>query len=378
MSDDLTLHPRVRQAIYEGNRDRPLTLNWKPIEPDAFDFLDLPKLNPIAEKAKRQIMAEALAAGGKFISYSRRYEFYSYGQRYYRDTYSRAAILPAVGQLAAAGILEHEKMPPGHRGMQSRFRAHQSLLVETAKVPIVYTPLEIIVLRDGNGIAIDYRDNRHTRAMRHRLQELNEGLAAQEIGLNGRIIREGDRLDNGGRAQIQMHRVFNRADFELGGRFYGSYWQNLEDRTGFTINGEPTVETDYTGIHIAMLYQEAGKSMPADPYDIDGWPRKQTKIALLVAINAPSHRKAVQALADWLRVEGNISDPFKAAQALLRAVKAKHPDIAHAFGSDAGIRLMRRDSELADRIMHELVRITGIVPLCIHDGFIVQARHEES
>ncbi len=71
-----------------------------------------------------------------------------------------------------------------------------------------------------------------------------------------------------------------------------------------------------------------------------------------------------------------MSDPFKAACGLLAGIKAKHPDIAHAFGSDAGARLMRRDSDLAERIMLEVLQATGAVPLCIHDGFVVERKHE--
>jgi hypothetical protein len=190
--DDLALHPRVRQAIHEGNRDRPLTLNWAPVEPDAYDHLGLPnKLNPLATKARRQIITEALAAGDRFISYSRYKQFYTHGQRYYRPTYTYAAILPAVDQLADAGLIEHEKAEPGQRGFQSRFRASAALLSELARVPVVYRPLEIIVLRDADGNPVEYRDNRDTRRMRKRLVELNEGLLSQQIALNGRIIRGG-------------------------------------------------------------------------------------------------------------------------------------------------------------------------------------------
>jgi hypothetical protein len=83
--------------------------------------------------------------------------------------------------------------------------------------------------------------------------------------------------------------VFHRGDFANGGRFYGGHWQNIPAKGGrdrIFINGEPTTEVDYRGLHIRLLYQEAGKAMPADPYDIDGWPRKQAKLALLIAINA--------------------------------------------------------------------------------------------
>src|SRR5262249_61364077 len=108
----------------------------------------------------------------------------------------------------------------------SGFRAARDLLKELARVEVVYKLLELIVLRDADGNPIDYRDNRDTRAMRKRLVEINEGLASQQIGLGDRVIREGDRLDNGGRAQAQLHRVFNRGDFGKGGRFYGGHWQN--------------------------------------------------------------------------------------------------------------------------------------------------------
>jgi hypothetical protein len=379
MSDDLTLHPRVRRAIYEGKRDKPLTLNWAPIEPDAYDCLGLPALSSRnAMKARTALITEVLAAGDRWISYSRDKHFYTRGQRYYRPTYTYHSILPAVGQLADAGLFEHEKMPPGHRGFQSRFRGTPALLAEMVRVPIEYRPLEIIILRDTDGNPVDYRDSRETRRMRKQLLEFNEALLGQQIALGDRVIREGDRLDNGGRAQAKLHRVFHRSDFNLGGRFYGGYWQNIGDRDRIKINGEDTVEHDYAGMHIRLLYAEAGKPAPADPYDVDGWPRKQIKLALLIAINARTHIDAVRALADALRIGGGVAAPFATAQALIRAAKAHHPHIAHAIGSDAGVRLMREDSKIAAQVMREVMRATGVVPLPVHDSFIVPTSRQEA
>jgi hypothetical protein len=373
----LALHPLVRQMIYEGTRDKPLTLNWAPVERDAYDCLGLPGLGRLAMKARAQIITEVLVAGDRSISYSRNKNFYNDSQRYYRPTYSYRAIIPAIDQLAAAGIIEHEKMPPGHRGFQSRFRAAPDLLKELAAVEVQYRPLELIVLRDADGNPVDYRDNRETRAMRKRLAELNEALLSQQVGLGNRIIREGDQLDSGGRAQAQLHRVFHRGDFANGGRFYGGHWQNIPTEGGrdqITINGQPTTEVDYRGLHIRLLYQEAGKEMPADPYDFA--PRHQAKLALLIAINARSHISAVRALADALRGDAGVADPFMTADRLIKAAKARHPDIAWALASDAGVRLMRKDSELAERIMLETVRAIGIVPLAVHDSFIVPSNQE--
>jgi hypothetical protein len=92
---------------------------------------------------------------------------------------------------------------------------------------------------------------------------------------------------------------------------------------------------------------------------------------MLIGINAKSTTSAIRALADALRGKPGINDPYDAAKNLLKAAKARHPDIAHAFGSDAGVRLMHKDAEIAERVMMEMVRTTGIVPLAVHDSFLV-------
>src|SRR5215471_8248799 len=267
---------------------------------------------------------------------------------------------------------------PGGRGLQSRLRPSTDLLEQLANVQVIYKPMEIIIVRDAAGNPIGYVDNRETRQMRKRMTAINEAIAAQRVGLGERIIREGDRLDNGGRAQMQMHRVFVRGSWDNCGRLVGSFWQNLPkpERSTLTINGHSTVEVDYAGMHIRLLYDMVGKLMPGDPYDIDRWPRGQVKVALLIAINARTHRSAVRALADALRLEG-VANPFEAANKLVNAAKAKHPDIAWAFGSDAGVRLMRRDSEIAQQVILEMLRATGIAPLAIHASFVVPAAHED-
>jgi hypothetical protein len=372
--DDEPLHPWVREQIEQSSRDKPLTLNWLPRDPNAVERLRLPDLTRLANEARSQILTEALVAGpDRWTSYSRRKVSYTRGQRYFRPTYTYRAIVPAVDQLAAEGLLDHQKMPQGHRGFQSRFRASDVLLKELDKLPVVYQPIELLILRDLTGELVDYRDNRETRRMRKRLVAINEALLSQEIGIAGRIIREGDRLDNGGRAGVQMHRVFNRSDFELGGRFYGPYWQNIAkaERKLITIGGKETVEHDYAALHIRLLYQEAGKPLTGDPYDLADWPRQQVKIAMLIAINAPTEIAAVRAIALHVFGTGYSADQAK-AKALLRAVKAKHADIAHAFGSDAGARLMRKDSTITEAIMLDMIE-QGVVPLSIHDSYIVPA-----
>src|SRR6516162_2893625 len=146
MIDDdvpLPLHPWVRQAILEDRRDRVLTLNWRSSEPGSYDRLGLSDLNfANAMKAREQIITEAIVAGPeRWISYSRRREYYASHQRYWRATHSYHAIVPAVDQLAGEGLVEHEKMPPGHRGFQSRFRASPTLIAALKETTPLYEPL---------------------------------------------------------------------------------------------------------------------------------------------------------------------------------------------------------------------------------------------
>ena len=90
------------------------------------------------------------------------------------------------------------------------------------------------------------------------------------------------------------------------GRFYGGWWQRLgsETRAHINIDDEPTVEVDFVGLHIAILYAEAGKKLDFDPYlgsgkNLLSYPpklrRKLIKGLALIAINAKGKTKAYQA-----------------------------------------------------------------------------------
>ena len=70
-----------------------------------------------------------------WISYSRRPEFYTDRGRYRPANYTYAKVVPAVDQLAASGLLEHEKAFPGQLGWQSRFKASPELIKRLSAAP---------------------------------------------------------------------------------------------------------------------------------------------------------------------------------------------------------------------------------------------------
>jgi len=67
---------------------------------------------------------------------------------------------------------------------------------------------------------------------------------------------------------IEYYRVFNDSSFELGGRFYGAWWVTLrkDARGNITLNGEKTIELDYSSIGIHLLYSQENLNY----YDLNG------------------------------------------------------------------------------------------------------------
>lgn len=368
-----------------GNRDRPLSFHWKAQDETWSTHLDLP---PTSSKryaqARASILLEAYLVGRaepeRYISYSRHKKFYSNLMRYHGTAYTYANVVSAVDQFADMGLLENHKTPPGQRGRQSIFRATPDLLaLFDQPVPVLYGPCETIRVRDANGNLADYRDTVRTDRMRKHLAVINEPMTAAKIDLAAPGIVQDEHTIRCGEhvlypAMRTLYRVFNRGRFSLGGRLYGGWWQQARktDREFLTIDGDPTVELDYPCLHPSMLYAMAGKALTSDPYVIDGWGRKLAKVAFNILVNARTPRQALAAIAERIGGEGC----FEKARRLIEAIEAKHAPIADAFGSDAGLRLQRTDSDMAEHIVLTLVR-KGVLALPIHDSFIVRMQDKE-
>jgi hypothetical protein len=144
----------------EPARDRYLGFHWKAVDNDWVKSLDLPlPHNCKHAEAIAAVLLEAfianLVAPEQWVSYSRRKEWWSSGRRYRGTFYTYATVLRAVDDLAASGLLEHDRKPPGNLGWQSRFRA-SPLLLKTITFPtVIYDPVELIRLKDNDQRLID-------------------------------------------------------------------------------------------------------------------------------------------------------------------------------------------------------------------------------
>lgn len=187
-----------------------------------------------------------------------------------------------------------------------------------------------------------------------------------------------------------MHRVFNRAskDFDKGGRFYGPYYQGMPSkfRKSILIDGKKTVEYDYSGLHIRMLYHELGLEFEGDPYTIDDGVirtedeqkevRNLYKLVSLISINAKkqgSHIAVRDALKDAGFDTGKDLGPILN---MMENFKARHAPIKKYLFSGAGIDLQNTDSRIMEKIMIKL-HVQGIASLPIHDSAIVEEQYGE-
>lgn len=247
-----------------------------------------------------------------------------------------------------------------------------------------------------------YKETKESKRMRALVHEYNRQLDFTHIDCDAECIADDDRdklikilaaykkepVIRVDLSSKNVYRVFNNRSFEQGGRFYGAWWIGCPRvlRKYITINGDPTVELDYSGIHIQLLYAMKGINYAKrreDPYALDdGVPdRDLNKLILLTALNAETENDARDAVYDQLRKEGKLKDydfkskklPITKKLALLRA---KHPDIDDGIASGKGIELQYYDSCIIEKLISYGIK-SKIPILTIHDSVICQAQHAE-
>jgi hypothetical protein len=290
-----------------------------------------------------------------------------------------ANVISEIDVLGPAGLLEEQRAKSGSRDWQSTFRATPALLSVCSSSGYwdvsfqLHDPIKLAIKgSDGHRYLIAYRDTAATLAMRREIEGINADYSGLVLDLPS--VEKTDHHWIVEKSTIRptpliLYRVFNRGSWVCGGRAY-AYWQQLPKcfRAQLLINGEPVAEPDYRGLHAALIYAERGMRLVGeDPYEIDGFERGQSKLAFLIAVNSKSTRDAISSL---VRRHGM---DRAAATNIIAAIMAKHNRVSDAFCSDAGIRLMRQDSDLILASTRACLN-SGIAALPVHDSLIVPLR----
>ena len=241
--------------------------------------------------------------------------------------------------------------------------------------------LETIILRDqidNNNVDIDYKDTPRTERFRGNLKEINTCLLnhwadlrikdAKVQKLAERILQDEDKdpIDLSRRTLV---RIFARASFEKGGRFYRGWWQNVpsENRKYITIDEFVTTEYDYSQLSPHMLYFAYNYEMGnEDAYDrvLDGEHRDVVKQAFNAMVQSstqllqkPEKINMDELDMDWTDLRQRILDT--------------HKPIAHLFFIGKGNELQFKDSCIAESVMLQFAELNRMT-LPIHDSFIMR------
>lgn len=174
--------------------------------------------------------------------------------------------------------------------------------------------------------------------------------------------------------RIFLTRIFT-GTWERGGRAYGGYWQVMPKRfrNQLLIDGQPTVELDYSRLHPTMLFNEAGIALPEnlDPYTVPGFNvelagAKQTFNRLL------NHDRQIT----FIKTDqGEWFDDAKSFNEYRDAMVEHLAQIAHYFRDDKGAKLQTKDSMLALNVIARCMD-ENIAVYPVHDSFIV--RHDNA
>lgn len=189
----------------------------------------------------------------------------------------------------------------------------------------------------------------------------------------------------------RIHRVFNNRSWVLGGRFYNGWWISTPGvlRKYIYINGEPTVELDFKGMHIHFLYAMKGINYAPlldDPYSLvkDDPNRDLNKLLLLTAFNAESEDDAIYSTSkkvsedDLIKFGLNKRTKCNTLRKILAKLKEKHIPVADLIADEGanniGLKLQYLDSRVAEKVIDYFTK-KKIPVLSVHDSIICAAKH---
>jgi hypothetical protein len=239
---------------------------------------------------------------------------------------------------------------------------------------------------------IKYYDTPETDRMRDELTAYNDLLRETYIDIPSLEEPHITRTKSNGQVQLVpinqsnkfVRRVFSRGAWDLNGRYYGGWWQQIgkDLRKQISINNMPTVEVDYKGLHVAILSAQHGVGdNPTDRYNLGEQilpqfdlkqQRAVVKLLVLTAINAKTETATFQAFR-YDQPTGSIEKKLDdvALSKLLEAFLTKNPHLRKDLCSDVGIKLMYIDSQITEQIIKEFVD-NNVPILSVHDSYIVE------
>lgn len=315
---------------------------------------------------------------------------------------SFTAVTEVIGALEALGLIE---LRAGYLAGEHCFQSQiwpTDRFQEQYATPLRWEPRKVskadpIVLKNYDAATkkkypVLFTDTPEIRRMRKNLRRINQALLDSAIALAvdefqlwwirhqmakselWSDFRQGSRMLSF--ESVELRRVFARNSFKLGGRLYGGWWQSIQSRYRpyITINGQVTVECDFSTLHPLLMYADSGVEPPeGDFYDLgyEGPDKPRARGIFKQAFNALINDGSGLY---QIPKEDQIFLGMTNAE-VKNAIIKRHPLVRNVLGKGKGLKYQWIDSQIAEKVMLSLLD-QGIVALPIHDSFIVIADYE--
>ena len=293
------------------------------------------------------------------------------GSRY--TSLARRPLELMVNTMEAIGLLQVARQ--GQRG--DRRKANELLATPslrallgscTTKDAALDAATEIVVLKDRDVLDaesgplarsrfVEYKDDSYTDQVRIRVRALNDYLP-------GRVVHPW----HAGRETLR--RYYSRGSFELGGRFFGHFAQEIRkgERSFLRIDGQEVAQVDYKSMSARLLYAREGELAPTG--DLFDFGRKYDRDGIKKVFNALLCRSnAIRGFPRGARPLFRPSVKFSHVEADLYG---RFPLLKRAANRGLGLKLMKTESDILLTAMESLMdRGYGFLPL--HDALLVPA-----
>lgn len=332
------------------------------------------------------------------VSYYRKADGYS-DKTKWPSSFSGNAMSRTVDLIHKVGMI---KSVIGERDIASMFSPTEKLIslvtslgIDCGAIKQDLGGFETIKMKNVLKQQIPLEDSAKVQKWRKQLDVFNKFIGDQKLdldlrGIQGREMHKELYASSGLIApemfNTGLYRTFNNSSFDDGGRLYGGWWQFIPSvcRKRIAINGESTVELDFSGCSIRMIYHRCGFDYLEDPYELSeicdlerkqgkpsGYYRDSIKSLVQALINGDLSKKP-----EMIDLPHSFAPHFRRKD-LKEQIFKKHFRIAQYFGRSEGIKLQRLESDIALDIITELAK-KRVLSLPIHDSFVVANSNKET
>lgn len=300
--------------------------------------------------------------------------------------------------------LERQNLISVAEGKQNQFNSIARTIKPTDKLIAQFEHYQIKLMLNKNVPFVELRNSKKEKISILRKHEKQRDKVNIPVSEYNQYWLENQVTLNGLPVMPFCRRIYSNNSFDLGGRYYGRYQQLPKlDRQKLLINEERVAEPDYSGLHINLIYAQAGLQFSGNAYSVGKYKESTIKAVMLRLLNSDGLSQLIGQInksasgivpklfneyqeAFALSEREGLPKPNKPAclngfienipagtdgKTLLNAIMHKHRKVKHLLGSkDIGLRLQNIDSKIISDVLQELVKL-GIPALPVHDSMIV-------